>query len=214
MSGRKAVSAAFSKLFRRGAKSTNVQRGALIRGGPSNRLDRSTHQTTPRLLSETRNTLATRAQKQTKAWQNEVSRLRRPGEWREPRFLQTYDNKHDVKDWVMSRLWLERAFLPGLLQGVPPGSHGSTFVNENGHIFGPGRVGNKGEVWVWKPQSPMNSPVYHLSMLCKLKKTQAAYNNQGFGFHVTTDVKPYVPPCGTISTDMATGWAQHATAET
>ena len=39
----------------------------------------------------------------------------------------------------------------------------------------------------------MKFPGYHISMLYKLRKTQAAYNNQGFGFHVTSDTKPFVP---------------------
>ena len=153
MSGRKAASTAFSQLFRRSAKSSNVKRGFLVRGGPINQLGTSKQKTTPRPFLEPTNTLATRAQKQTRDRQNEVNRLRKSGEWREPRFLQTYHNKHDVKDWVMSRIWAERAFLPGIVQDYPPGGGESTFVNDDGDVFGPGRVGNTRVVWATKVRS-------------------------------------------------------------
>ena len=104
-------------------------------------------------------------------------------------FLLTYDNKEGVYDWVMARLWAESAFLPGFVQDYPypQDTTGSTFEDENGDVYGPGRLRNKGDAYVWEPQSPMNFPGYHVSMIYKLKNRQSALNDRGFGFHVTAD---------------------------
>ena len=86
MAGRRVATAAISKLLKRGVKAgNNVQK--LVRAGPTNELQTWSTQPVPRVSAasrNSRNSLATAAQKRTKAYQNEVSRLRRSGEWRRP----------------------------------------------------------------------------------------------------------------------------------
>lgn len=192
MSGRRAAAAAFSKLFRRTARSSgNASRKPNVRGGPVNELTRSRAQAA-RLPWAPRNSLATGAHKATDAYQEEVNRLRNTGEWQQLGFLERYDNIHGVRDWILSRKWAEKAFKHGFMQGYPQGSGGSSFVIENGAIYGPGRIGKRGDTMLWQPRTYAVYPEYHVSMVYKMTGNPGL-NNGGFGFHVTTDNKKAKP---------------------